>query len=235
MDERCDEDTEVLDETLLRSKIEYLSAVDLFQDLTPEEIEDIDRATTMRHCKAGRVFYVPGETGEVLFILKKGAVQIYRKSPRGRKLVIAELRPYAFFGEMSCIGQGMHQRYAEAKEDSLVCTMSRSDVERLLLSKPKVAARILEEVGKRMLDAERRLEEFAFKESISRIASFLLRAAKGDEVKGLRHQDIAERLGVFRETVTDALDQLKAAGIISIERRRITIGDRERLKQRAAE
>lgn len=42
-------------------------------------------------------------------------------------------------------------------------------------------------------------------------------------------------LGVFRVTVTDALDDLKAAGIISITRKRITIMDLKRLESRAAE
>jgi CRP-like cAMP-binding protein len=46
----------------------------------------------------GPIFYRPDETGEVLFLLKKGAVQIYRMSPEGRKLIIANLLPYSFFG-----------------------------------------------------------------------------------------------------------------------------------------
>lgn len=233
--ERCDEESAVLDEKVLRSKLTHLSAVDLFRDLTPQEIEEIDRATTMRSCKAGRVFYTPGETGEVLFILKEGEVEIFRKSSRGRRLVIARLRPYSFFGEMSCIGHGMYERYAIATEDSLVCTMKRRDVERLLLSKPRVALRLLEAVGKRMIDAERRLEDFAFKQLAQRIASFLLREAETGELRGMRHQDIADKLGVFRETVTEALDELKAAGIIEMRRMSITIIDRGALKSRSAE
>ena len=146
------------------------------------------------------------------------AVQIYRMSPEGRKLVIARLPPYSFFGEMSCIGQGMYDTFAEATEDSLICTMSRADVERLLLAKPRVSLRILEAVGKRMVEAERQLEEIAFKGLIPRLAVLILREAEGDEVRGLSHQDIAEQLGVYRETVTSALNELKTAGIIDIGR-----------------
>lgn len=229
------DETEVLEESALRAKIGYLSAMELFRDFTPDEMQEIDRATRMQTCTAGRVFYSPEETGEVLFILKKGAVQIYRMSPEGRKLVIAQLPPYSFFGEMSCIGQGMYDTFAEATEESLICTMSRSDVERLLLSKPKVALRILEAVGRRVVDAERQLEELAFKGLIPRIAALLLREADGDEVHGLSHQDIAERLGVYRETATSALNELKTAGIIEIGRKRITITDRQRLERAASE
>ncbi len=219
----------------LRLKIGYLSAMELFRDLTSEEMQEVDRTTVMQTCRAGRVFYTPGQTGEILFILKKGAVQIYRMSPEGRKLVITQLKPYSFFGEMSCIGQGMYDSFAEATEDSMICTMSRADVERLILSKPQVALRILEAVGKRMVEAERQLEELAFKGLIPRIASLLIREAEGDEVKGLSHQDIAERLGVHRESATIALNELKTAGIISIGRKRISILDRKRLERAAAE
>lgn len=223
------------DDRTIKSKIGYLSMMSLFRDLKPKEMEQIDRATHMQTCKAGRVFYTPGETGEVLFILKKGAVSIYRMSPEGRKLVITEVQPYTFFGEMSCIGQGMYDSFAEATEDSLICTMSRGDVQRLLLSKPTVAMRILEAVGGRMVEVERQLEEFAFKGLIPRVASLLLREAEGDQIKGLSHQDLAERLGVYRESATLALNELKTAGIIDIGRKLITILDRKRLERASNE
>ena len=233
-EERCLEETGAVDEATLRTKIKHLSAMDLLRDLSPEELAEIERATVMWSCKAGRIFYKPGETGEVLFILKKGAVEIYRKSARGRKLTIDILQPYTFFGEMACVGQGMYHRFARTIEDSLVCTMKRADVERLLLTKPPVALRLIEAIGERSVQVEERLEEFAFKETKSRVAAFLLRTAENDEIAGLRHQDIADRLGIFRETVTDALAELKTAGIINIKRRRITILNRKRLRDRAS-
>ncbi|MCI0389041.1 MAG: Crp/Fnr family transcriptional regulator [Acidobacteria bacterium] len=230
-----DPGTELAEVSALRAKIGYLSAMDLFRDLTPSEMEEIDRATVMQTCRTGRVFYTPGETGEVLFILKKGRVQLYRMSSEGRKLVITRLEPVCFFGEMSCVGQGMYNTFAEATEDSLICTMSRHDVERLLLAKPKVAVRILEAIGQRLVSAEQQLEEMAFKGLIPRVAALLLRAAEGDDVKGLSHQDLADQLGVYRETVTNALNELKTAGIIDIGRKRISIVNRIRLERAAGE
>ena len=228
-------ETEYIEASALRNKIGYLSMMDLFRDFTQEEMQEIDRATRMQTCIAGRVFYSPEETGEVLFILKKGAVQIYRMSPEGRKLVIAHLLPFSFFGEMSCIGQGMYDTFAETTEDSQILTMNCADLERMLFSKPLVARRILEAFGRRVLEAERQLEDIAFKGMAARVAALLLReAGDGDEVVGLSHQDIAERLGVYRETATNALNELKAARVIRIARRRITILDRERLRQISA-
>lgn len=228
-------ESEDVKSSAIRNKIGYLSMMELFRDLSPAEMQEIDRATRMQTCVTGRVFYSPDDSGEVLFLLKKGGVQIYRMSAEGRKLILAHLPQYSFFGEMSCIGQGMYDTFAEATEDSLICTMSRGDVERLLLSKPKIALRILEAVGKRVVEAERQLEEIAFKGLIPRLASLLLREAEGDEITGLSHQDIAERLGVYRETVTSALNELKTAGLIKIARKRITIANRSRLERAASE
>jgi CRP-like cAMP-binding protein len=210
-------------------------APDLFQGLTEEERREVERVTTTRQFRRGEVIYTPGETGEALFLLREGAVQIYRMSPEGRKLVIAHLLPFSFFGELSCIGQGMYDTFAEVTEDSTIVTMDCAVLNRLLLTKPQVARRILEAFGRRVLEAERQLEETVFKGMTARVAALLLREADGEEVDGLTHQDIAERLGVYRETATNALNELKAASLIRIGRKHITILDRERLRRIAGE
>jgi CRP/FNR family transcriptional regulator, cyclic AMP receptor protein len=208
---------------------------DLFQGMTPEELREVERVTTTRNFRRGAVIYTPGETGEALFLLREGAVQIYRMSPEGRKLVIAHLLPHSFFGEMTCIGQGMYDTFAEVTEDSTIVTMNCAVLNRLLASKPDVARRILEAFGRRVLEAERQLEDTVFKGISARVAALLLRESDGDSVDGLTHQDIAERLGVYRETATNALNELKAADVIRIGRKHITILDRARLKLAAGQ
>jgi CRP/FNR family cyclic AMP-dependent transcriptional regulator len=219
------------------SKIGYLQMVDIFQDLTESEIEEIDRATTMSTCRRGKIFYMPEDTSEVLFLLKEGKVQLYRISPDGKKLVIATIGPGAVFGEMALIGQGMHNTFAEATEDCVLLVMSREDVERLLVTKPRVALRIFEALGARLKETEARLEEIAFKGIPARLASLLLQLADeqgSNTVTGLTHQDLGEQIGTYRETTTQTLNTFRDEGLIEIGRKRITILDREGL-QRIAE
>lgn len=219
------------------SKIGYLQMVDIFQDLTESEIEEIDRATTMSTCRRGKIFYMPEDTSEVLFLLKEGKVQLYRISPDGKKLVIATVGPGTVFGEMALIGQGMHNTFAEATEDCVLLVMSREDVERLLVTKPKVALRIFEALGSRLKETEARLEEIAFKGIPARLASLLLQLAEergSNTISGLTHQDLGEQIGTYRETTTQTLNTFRADGLIEIGRKRITILDREGL-QRIAE
>lgn len=216
-----------------RDKIGYLSEIEIFQDLSPREIQEIDRITTISQVQKGKVFYRPEETGEVLFILKKGKVQLYRISAEGKKLVITTLGPGTLFGEMALLGQQMHNAFAEAIEDCHICVMSLTDLERLFLNKPMVALRVLDTTGRRLREAEKRLEDMAFKGIPARLASLLLRVRSeqnSDDIKGLTHQDLAETVGTYRETATQVLNDLKVQGLIDIGRKRIMILDPERLQ-----
>lgn len=213
-------------------KIAYLTNMDLFRDLTGRELAQLDRITTMSAVQKGKVFYRPGETGEVLFLLKSGRVQLYRLSPDGKKLILDTLGPGAIFGEMALVGQRMYNTFAEAVEDCLICVMSRADVERLVIDQPKVGLRILEIVGRRLREAETRLEDMAFKAVPARMASLLVRLAneRGKVIEGITHQELAETIGTYRETATQTLNDFKARGLIDIGRKRIIILDLEGLQ-----
>jgi len=218
-------------------KIGYLRMVDIFQDLGEEEIAELDRTTTLTTCRRGKIFYMPEDTSQVLFMLKEGRVQLYRISPEGKKLVIGSIGPGAVFGEMALIGQGMHNSFAEALEDCVLCVMSREQVERLLATKPRVALRIFEALGRRLKEAEARLEEIGFKGIPARLATLLLQIAEeqgSDTITGLTHQDLGEQIGTYRETTTQTLNSFKGQGLIEIGRKRITILDREGLRRLAA-
>jgi CRP/FNR family transcriptional regulator, cyclic AMP receptor protein len=214
-------------------KADYLSDMDLFRELSERDRQELERMTTLTNVPRGRVFYRPEDVSEVLFLLKQGRVQLYRISPEGKKLVIATLGPGTLFGEMALLGQQMHNAFAEALDDCLIMVMSRADLERLILNEPVVGLRMLEITGKRLSDAEARLEDMAFKGIPARLASLLLRLAgeqHSNEISGLTHQDLAETIGTYRETATQVLNDMKANGLIEIGRKRISILDPERLK-----
>ncbi len=201
------------------------------------EMREMDHTTTMSTCQKSKIFYQPQDTSEVLFILKKGRVQLYRISPEGKKLVVTTIGPGSIFGEMSIVGQGMYNTFAEAVEDCLLCVMSRHDVERLILSKPPVALRIMQVMAHRLTQAETQLEDIAFKSIPARLAAHLLRlqAEYGDSISGYTHQDLAEAVGTYRETATQTLNEFKAQKLISIGRKRIDILDSDGLTQLTAE
>ncbi len=218
------------------AKLALLSETGIFRDLGPRDMAEIERMTAMTTCKRGRVFYTPGETGEALFVLKRGRVNLYRITPDGKKLIVAAIGPGTVFGEMSLVGQGMHDTFAEAADECTLCVMSRSDLEHLLTSKPQVALRFLELLANRLSDVEARLETVAFKGVPARLAAELLRhAGAGDRVDGVSHQDLADAVGAYRETVTRVLNDFRRDGLIELDRLAIYIRNGERLKALASE
>ncbi len=214
-----------------QAKVEYLSETDLFQDMTARDLQQLERSTAMTTCERGTVFYTPGETGEVLFILKQGRVSLYRMTSEGKKLVTATVEPGTVFGEMSLIGQGMVDSFAEAAEDCTLCVMSRMDIERMLRDYPIVSIRLLELLARRLGEAEERLADVAYKSVPARIATTLLRlSGDGGAPVRLSHQDIADMVGTYRETATRILNEMRAEGLIELKRMLIEIVDGERLE-----
>ena len=215
----------------LTTKVSYLSDTDIFRDLSSQELSEIERVTAMSTCRRGKVFYTPGETGEVLFILKRGRVNLYRINPDGKKLITATIGPGTVFGEMSLVGQGMHDTFAEAAEECTLCVMSGVDVEHLLLSKPRVALRFMELIVSRLHEVEARMENVAFKSVPARLAAFLLQLGEQGEgqIVGVSHQDLADMVGTYRETVTRILNEFRSDGYIDFGRLNVTIVKRDEL------
>lgn len=218
------------------TKSRYFSASEIFSGLTKDQLALVSESASLRTCMAGTVFYTPGQTGQVLFILKRGTVEIYQMGVDGRKLVTAVLQPVTMFGEMSILGQGMYDSFAEATSDAVICAMSRADVERHLLSNPDVVLRILKSVGDRVIKLERTLDEIAFHPLAARLARLLLQEASPEgTIEGLTHQALAERLGVYRESVSVAIGELRTARIVDVTRKRVVITDRIALERVAAQ
>ena len=221
-----------LDEKTRKWKLSLLSKAEVFRDLPHAEMVEIERVTTMTTCRKGRVFYTPGDQSEVLFILKKGRVQVSRLAEDGRKLTIAVLEPGAIFGEMPMLSQTMQDTTAEALDDCTICIMSRHDLENMVKTNPQVALNIVHNLASRVQDLESRLEMQAFQSVSERLATTLLRlAGDGTEISGASHQQIGETIGASRETVTRTLGDFRSQGLIDLGRSHIVIKDREGLDE----
>ncbi|MBI4214011.1 MAG: Crp/Fnr family transcriptional regulator [Chloroflexi bacterium] len=211
-------------------KARLLTEVDILCDLTPEEMTWLGEVTPMVSCPQGKMIYGQQDQAEVLFILKRGRVQLYRLTPEGKKLDIAVLEKGTFFGDMPILGQRMQHLFAEALTDCLICVMSRPDVERLILKHPQVALRMLNVLSDRLSEAEERLETLAFQNVPARLAATLLRLAERDTVR-MTHQELAEVIGAYRETVTKTLDAFQRDALVELGRARIDLRDRPGLER----
>ena len=215
----------------IAAKLGYLSENEVFASLFGAERLWLAESTTMVTCERGRVFYTPDQPSEVVFILKRARVELYRLDPAGRKLVVATLAAHTIFGEMALIGQGMYGCYAEAAEECLLCVLSRADLQALIRRNSEVGLRLLAELGRRLQEREAELEALAFRGLPARLATLLLREADPfGHVAGYTHQELSERLGTYRETVSQTLGRFRAEGLVAVEPRHIRVLDRTGLE-----
>jgi CRP/FNR family transcriptional regulator, cyclic AMP receptor protein len=222
------------EEDVVQSKVSLLRESDLFRDFSPSDMEEVERVTTMTTCRRGRIFYSAGQDAEVLFVLKKGRVQLYRHSEDGKRLVTAIVSAGSIFGEMPLLSQRMHDNVAEALEDCTLCVMSRADVEHLLETKPRLALNVISILADRLAAAEQRMEMQAYGSVSQRLARLLLKlAAESDQVDGVSHQQLGDLIGASRETVTRVLGDLRARGAIEIGRSQVRILDGAGLREMA--
>ncbi len=147
----------------------------------------------------------------------------------GRMLTTGLLGPGALFGEMALVGQTLHTNYAQTVSPSVLCVMNVADVRRILLADVRISNRILEMLGKRLLETQRHLAILTHKHMPNRVAALLVQM--GEESTEIRctHEALASMVGANRETVTKILSELRNQQLIELKRGRIILLDRERL------
>ena len=217
-----------------RDEAVQLSALALFHGLPQLSLRTLEEKSITREYKAGHIVFKRGEAGQFLFVLEKGHVQTFRTVGL-KKLVIADLKAPAVFGEVVCMGHPVYHCSAEAVEHSRVRLIPCGHIDRLIDQHVQIARRLLELVSDRLLRVLAELESTSFRNLVPRVANLLLEAAEGSLVRGMTHKEIAARLHVYRESATAALGELRKAGIIRINRKQVTIVDRGRLERAARE
>ncbi|MFJ5860010.1 Crp/Fnr family transcriptional regulator [Pseudarthrobacter sp. NPDC092439] len=213
--------------------------MDLFADLTPEEMGAMELMAPARRFRRGELLYSQSQPLTALFILKSGRVRVFRVTEDGKALTMAILEPGAVFGEMVLIGQRMYDNYAEAIEDSAVCQLSVEEVERYLLADPRIAVRISRLLGEQVARLEERLTDLALRPLAAQVASTLLKlgdtASPGRFGQGptihLTHEQLAGLLGASREATSKIMSDLAARRAIRQGRGRIIIHDRALLNR----
>jgi CRP-like cAMP-binding protein len=162
-----------------------------------------------------------------LCLVRHGSVEIWYVH---HDRLVTTLGTDALFGDMPLLGQTMLG--TQAISGPTGATVSLLDAQAVKAWIEPDPFMVLEKVGIRLsyLESEHYRAEFQLADS--RIAALLLEmAGKGSTVEGYSHEQIGERLGLYRETVTVILDGLKFDKLIEVGRKRIGILDKRALRE----
>src|SRR5215470_8022830 len=97
----------------------YLKRCDLFEQLTPEQAERLERHARMRKFKR-QALDSPDEPGQSVLVLASGRVKINHLTPDGKETILAFIEEGEIFGELALVDAKPRGEYAEAVVDSQV-------------------------------------------------------------------------------------------------------------------
>jgi CRP/FNR family cyclic AMP-dependent transcriptional regulator len=227
----------------LDNQVRLLSAVDVLEPLSREELKELGRRAPDTSMQEGEIFRKPQQEGERLYVLKKGRAQIYEVSPEGEETTLSVVEEGNIFGEMVLTGQSLSGMYVRALEPSVVCSLKRSDLERIILTHPEVGLRLVRRLSEQLREAEIRLSEIANKSVPARLANLLLRHADKEGIlteEGVMiptrytHDRLGTMIGAKRVSVSRAFNLLRQRGAVETRRRHIHIKDMETLERIAS-
>jgi CRP/FNR family cyclic AMP-dependent transcriptional regulator len=158
---------------------------------------------------------------------------------QGADLTLAVMEPGEFFGDLSLLDGRLRSASAEAARDSTLLTLEREDLTELVRSRPDAALAILEVISLRLRETDQMATDLAFLDVSGRLARRLLDLAsvQGQQTNGgvlikqpITQEELANMIGVTRESVNRNLGMFRRLGLIGREGRRIVIQNEAALR-----
>jgi CRP/FNR family cyclic AMP-dependent transcriptional regulator len=201
-----------------------------------QQNKDVGESLTVRSFQAGETVCEAEEMASSVFLVASGRVQLYRTTRDGRSFVTATLGPGSMFGEDSLLGGQGPNSHVVALEPCTVWIMPRQQALEISSTDAMFGFGLMQAMGQRVMEAENRLEQMAYGTISSRLAALLLELAGNDsnEVVHATHQELADMLGTWRETVSKTLQDFRRNGWIASGRRQLTLLDKEALQWEAS-
>jgi CRP/FNR family transcriptional regulator len=190
---------------------------------------------------SGQVLFHEGDPATRVFTLTKGTLKLYKLLVDGRRQVTGFLHPGDFLG-ISIDDE--HAFSAEALEDAQLCWFPRSRFDDFVEDEATMERELYRMAAHELAAAQQQFVLLGRKTATERLASFLLMLAKRAEMSNgvgagmvrlpMSRSDIADYLGLTKETVSRVISALKRDRIIRLETLDvIQVLDRDRLEQLA--
>ncbi|NMA82234.1 MAG: Crp/Fnr family transcriptional regulator [Epulopiscium sp.] len=214
--------------------------VPIFSTLSDEELIKIVEMTGNKEYEKGDLIFLEGSSLQTLYIINKGQIKLFKYTKDGKEQILHILEEGDFFGELSLFEEEKVSFNAEAMAPVKICTLQKEDLEKLLKNHPDIAIKILQVVVHRLIRVESMMQKMATNDVEARIVELILELKdKHGIVKKnyveiqlpLTREDMANYIGVTRETISRKLSKFQQEDLIQIVgNRRIQILDEEGLR-----
>ncbi len=211
---------------------EVLRTVPIFSELSDEDITSLARLALRKRYPKDTVVFFENEEGDFFFTILEGRIKVTILGDDGREVILSMLGPGDFFGEMALLDNETRSATAIAVEESELLSLHRNDFQSVLNDNKSITSALIRVLSARLRRANHQISTLALLDVYGRVARVIVDMAR-EEGKRLRdgriafrratHQEIANRIGTTRETVTRMLKDLERQGLIHVEGKEIVV------------
>ncbi|SFU43766.1 CRP/FNR family transcriptional regulator, anaerobic regulatory protein [Clostridium sp. DSM 8431] len=202
-----------------------LSRVSIFKNLEGDQKVDVLKKIDHRQYKKGDVIFNEGDNSKTLYFMSSGKIKLYKYTTDGKEQIINVLSDGEFFGEFSILKNTNYRVNARAITDCKICTLTSNEIRDIIAKKPEVSISIMESLAERLSEAESLARSLATNDVEARLAyllTSLINKYGVDKKDGIEitlpinREDMANYIGVTRETISRKLKKFEHEDIIKI-------------------
>jgi CRP-like cAMP-binding protein len=207
-------------------------------DRPPQELGGAQESARLlgrygRRYAAGQTIFQEGTSAAEAFLVHDGRIRLLKRiAMTDRSLAI--LKEGDLFGEAALIDGTTYGSTAVGLTDGVVLALDRVTFRGLLEKHPTVATRVIDQLVRRMRDAEDQIETMMLRGVQSRVTSSLLKLAgraSGPAEVTISPVELSARVGVDVEAVKRTVQRLRDRQYVRITGERIEIPDVEVLRR----
>jgi CRP-like cAMP-binding protein len=194
--------------------------------LTPDDLDALADAGSYVEKYPGTHLFKEGEDSTAAYVVKSGEVELYRTRREG-ELVVGRVGAGAVIGDIALFQGTPYVSSARAVEPVDAFQLDRAKLLPLLIEHPVIAMRWLVAGLNQLERTQRQVIRLLHRTVLQQVAELILdEADRFGEVR-LSQASLANLLGSSRQTVNQALSELRAAGAIETGYRVIRVIDRD--------
>lgn len=227
--------------SLTEEKIWHLQQCPLLAGVGQQDMDELSQVTVMEKLEPqDRIVTAQNQPGNI-WLIKEGLVSLTYGDADGKDATVLLLESGDLFGAMEGIGSEDYGENIVALRPTVLCRMTRQQMDGLLNKHPEIAYRITKFSWRRIARLQERLAEIMTKSVRERLAALLLRvaAAYGEQKQDqsyslgltITHDDLARLVGSSREMVSKVMSQFRDAGWVRSSRKSVELLDRQALQQ----
>ncbi len=153
---------------------ELLAQIPLFDTLTSEDLEALASRMTERTFKAGESVFAKGDSGQSMYIVLSGAVQIFLPGEGSDpRVVLKDARVGEYFGELSLFDDKPRSASVEVTVDTILLELTREEFGDYISKSKTAALTFLSEMAERLRETNALLSQRAARDVVKEIEESL--------------------------------------------------------------